>query len=148
MPHNLRILLADDDADDHQFFDQAIQDSFIINHQLISVYDGRELIDYLCKSGKHANNVDPQPDVIVLDLNMPKVDGITALDKVRTVPHLRDIPIFVLSTSKEERIYEKCKALGCKDYYTKAGSIPELRDIIHDMLVKSAPDIDPLTIEK
>jgi CheY-like chemotaxis protein len=95
-------LIAEDDPDDRFLIKEAFQESLLTN-SLYFVQDGVELLDYLRRQGKFANPVDAPPaDLILLDLNMPRKDGREALAEIKSDPHLRYIPVVVLTTSKAE----------------------------------------------
>ncbi|MBB6001992.1 response regulator [Arcicella rosea] len=96
------ILVADDDADDRMMTQEALEENNIIN-QIKFVEDGVDLINYLRRNGKFNDTVVfPRPDLILLDLNMPKVDGREALKIIKSDADLCKIPIIVLTTSKSD----------------------------------------------
>src|SRR5438876_744564 len=96
------ILMADDDADDREMTREAFEASHLAN-DLRFVVDGVELMDYLYERGKYSDpERSPRPGIILLDLNMPKKDGREALGEIKGDPKLADIPVVVLTTSKEE----------------------------------------------
>jgi len=96
------ILMADDDADDRLLTLEAFKETNI-PHELRFVNDGEELMDYLYRRGNFEEvNVSPTPGVILLDLNMPRMDGREALRKIKSDPLLRSIPIIILTTSKAD----------------------------------------------
>jgi CheY-like chemotaxis protein len=96
----LNILLADDDKDDRLFFEKALAEIPIATH-LTTVNDGEELMDYLEK------NIDNLPDVIFLDLNMPRKNGYESLVEISENENLKDIAVVILSTSfPQDRNYE------------------------------------------
>jgi CheY-like chemotaxis protein len=115
----ITILMADDDADDRDMTREA----FAMNHlanDLRFVEDGVELMDYLKRRGKYAEAAAaPRPGLILLDLNMPKKDGREALEEIKADPRLRDIPIVVLTTSKEEEDIYRSYQLHANSYITK-----------------------------
>src|SRR4051794_29505583 len=98
--------MADDDADDRLLTQEALQESRLAN-ELRFARDGEELMDYLLHRGAYADpDSAPRPGLILLDLNMPRVDGREALAQIKSHPSLRQIPIIVLSTSQaEEDVY-------------------------------------------
>jgi CheY-like chemotaxis protein len=112
-------LMADDDADDRLLIKEAFQESLITN-SIYFVEDGVELMDYLHKKDKFANPaVAPTPDLILLDLNMPRKDGREALAEIKRDPHLRYIPVVVLTTSKAEEDIMRSYDIGAASYITK-----------------------------
>jgi CheY-like chemotaxis protein len=115
----ITILMADDDADDREM----TRDAFAANHlanDLRFVEDGVELMDYLQRRGRYAApGAAPVPGLILLDLNMPKKDGREALEEIKADPKLREIPVIVLTTSKEEEDIHRSYQLHANSYITK-----------------------------
>ncbi len=96
------ILLADDDEDDRLLTADALR-AAKMGSDLKTVSDGEELLDYLYRRGKHAlPGSSPKPDLILLDLNMPRRDGREALREMKADPELRSIPVVILTTSRTE----------------------------------------------
>lgn len=127
------ILMADDDEDDYLLAREALIESRLANH-LYFVKDGEELMDYLYRRGNYSREVDaPRPGLILLDLNMPKKDGREALREIKADPHLRQIPVVVLTTSKaEEEIYQ-IYDLGANSFISKPVTFSSLVDVIKTM---------------
>ncbi|MFZ0533581.1 MAG: response regulator [Anaerolineales bacterium] len=112
-------LMADDDPDDRLLIKEAFQESLVSN-SIYFVEDGVELLDYLRRQDKFANPSDaPAPDLILLDLNMPRKDGREALAEIKSDPHLRYIPVVVLTTSKAEEDIMRSYDIGAASYITK-----------------------------
>ena len=96
------ILLADDDDEDSMLATDALKESRLSN-EVHCVTDGEDLMDYLHRRGKYTPPaIAPRPGLILLDLNMPKKDGREALQEIKADPHLRQIPIVVMTTSKAQ----------------------------------------------
>ena len=115
----ITILLADDDEDDRFMAREALEEAKLVN-ALYTVEDGEELLDYLHQRGKYADPTDaPRPGLILLDLNMPKVDGRQALEEIKADPDLRRIPIVVLTTSMAEEDILRSYDLGVNSFITK-----------------------------
>jgi CheY-like chemotaxis protein len=115
----ITVLLADDDEDDRMMTADALREARISN-QLQFVTDGEELIDYLYHRGKYAPPAHaPRPDLLLLDLNMPKKDGREALREMKQNPAFRSIPVLVLTTSKTEEDVERIYGLGANSFITK-----------------------------
>ena len=110
------VLMADDDEDDCILVKAAFQENGIA-HDLRFVGDGQELLNYLNNEG---NFIDPEkypkPDLILLDLNMPRIDGREALVKIKSDQQLKNIPILILTTSREERDIELSKRAGASSF--------------------------------
>jgi len=116
----ITILICDDDEDDRGLTKQALEDAHISN-ALCFVEDGDELLDYLYQRGAYAgeNGLAPRPGLILLDLNMPKLDGREALHIIKSDTALRDIPIVVLSTSSSDEDIVRSYQLGVNSFITK-----------------------------
>lgn len=113
------ILMADDDPDDRELTQEALEDSRLGN-ELHFVVDGEELMDYLHRRGDYEHLRDePLPGVILLDLNMPRMDGREALREIKADPRLRQIPVIVLTTSKAEEDIVRSYELGANSYISK-----------------------------
>jgi CheY-like chemotaxis protein len=124
--------MADDDEDDCLIVESAFQEIGIA-HDLRFVDDGQELLDYLYNKGDFADpEKHPRPDLIFLDLNMPRIDGREALAIIKSDPQLRDIPILILTTSKEAREIALTKQAGASSFLAK----PEIFQDLTDMLSK------------
>ncbi len=118
--HNTRtitILMAEDDADDRLLVKEAFQESRVAN-DIHFVENGIELLDYLREQGKY-KDADHFPDLILLDLNMPRKDGREALEEIKADPNLRRIPVVILTTSKAEEDILRSYNFGAAGYITK-----------------------------
>ena len=116
----ISILMADDDPDDRMLMKQALAENELPN-TIEFVENGADLLDYLYKTGKfHLENT-IRPGLILLDLNMPKMDGREALRLIKSSPDLRRIPVIVLTTSKAEEDVIQTYDLGVNSYLTKPG---------------------------
>jgi CheY-like chemotaxis protein len=113
----ITILMAEDDADDRLLVKDAFQESHVAN-DLHFVENGVELLDYLRGQGKY-KDADHFPDLILLDLNMPRKDGREALQEIKADPRLRHIPVVVLTTSKAEEDILRSYDIGAAGYITK-----------------------------
>ncbi len=115
----ITILMADDDPDDRLLAAEALRESRVAN-DLRFVEDGEQLLDYLNRRGRWANPADaPRPGVVLLDLNMPRMDGREALAAIKADPALRRIPIVVLTTSRAEADVLRSYDLGANSFITK-----------------------------
>jgi CheY-like chemotaxis protein len=126
----ITILMADDDADDRDMSRDAFAESHLAN-DLRFVEDGVQLMDYLKRRGKYADpNASPRPGVILLDLNMPKKDGREALCEIKADPELQNIPIIVLTTSKQEEDILRSYQLHANSYITKPVTFEALVQVV------------------
>lgn len=127
---SVTILMADDDDDDCLLAKEALAESRLANN-LHFVRDGEELMDYLYQRGQYAELIDsPRPGVILLDLNMPKKDGREALKEIKADPHLRQIPIVVLTTSKAEEDIYRSYDLGANSFISKPVTFGSLVEVM------------------
>ena len=113
------ILLVEDNPDDEELTLLAFQKNHILN-EVIVARDGVEALDYLFRTGKFATR-DPQrnPAVVLMDLKLPKVDGLEVLRRMRADPRTKLIPVVILTSSKEEQDIAAGYALGCNSYVRK-----------------------------
>jgi len=129
----ITILMADDDADDRRLTKDALDESRLAN-DLRFVENGEELLEYLRRKGKYADAEDaPRPGLILLDLNMPRMDGRTALKEIKADPELRQIPITVLTTSKADEDIFRSYDLGVNSYIVKPVTFEALVDILQTL---------------
>ena len=124
----IKILLAEDDPDDRLLLQEALQEGRLAN-ELTCVEDGEELLDYLHQRGKWAGGA-PRPGLILLDLNMPKLDGREALRAIKADPSLRQIPVVVLTTSKAEEDVLRSYDLGANSFITKPVTFQSMVDLM------------------
>lgn len=134
----INILLADDDIDEHIFFREAVNKINIVGHNVISVYDGVQLLDYLQRKGLYKNSKSPLPDLIVLDLNMPLMDGFQVIKEIKALEDFKELPIYILSTSGNVSHVNTCRQLGCAGYFQKQVKNDKLTRIIESILEKEA----------
>jgi CheY-like chemotaxis protein len=128
----ITILICDDDEDDRSLTQQALQDAHIYN-DLRFVEDGEELLDYLHQRGSFAGETGaaPRPGLILLDLNMPNMDGREALQLIKGDVTLLDIPIVVLTTSGSDADVIRSYQLGVNSFITKPVTFTGLVDAMN-----------------
>ena len=133
----INILLADDDNDDCTFFKNATE-ALAIPSELTAVHDGEQLIRHLTQ---HPEGL---PDVIFLDLSMPRKTGFECLTEIKQNPNWKDIPVFVFSTSftkdlnYERNLIGTLTMIGAQEYIRKPGDFEQLKQVIHQALNKVA----------
>lgn len=126
----IRILVAEDDADDRMMIKDAFEESRLGN-PVDFVEDGVQLMNYLHREGSYASMMDhPYPGFILLDLNMPRKDGRTALREIKASPILQRIPIVVLTTSKAEEDIVRTYNLGVNSFICKPVTFDSLVEIV------------------
>jgi two-component system response regulator len=115
----IEILLIEDNMDDANLTIRALKKNNLAN-RLHHVKDGAEGLDYIFGEGAYANrNIENKPKAILLDLKMPKVDGIEVLRKLKSDERTKKIPIVVLTSSKEDPDIKTCYELGANSYVVK-----------------------------
>ncbi len=113
------ILLIEDNEHDAEMTIRALKKSRITN-VIVHLKDGVQALDFLFGSGEFADrDISERPKVILLDLKMPKVDGIEVLQQIKSNELTKSIPVVVLTSSKENPDIEKCYALGANSYIVK-----------------------------
>ncbi|TDW48749.1 response regulator receiver domain-containing protein [Flavobacterium sp. 270] len=122
------LLLADDDEDDCDFFKDAL-DELSLAATLIIVNDGVELMNYL------ASNPDNLPDILFLDLNMPRKNGHECLREIRAIDALKDLPVAIFSTSLDTEIVDLMYEKGATYYIRKPGDYSKLKKVIENTLI-------------
>ncbi len=116
---NKTILLVEDNPDDEALTLRALKKNNILN-EVVVAHDGVEALDYLFANGSHSSREgNVMPEVILLDLKLPKVDGLEVLRRVRADERTRLLPIVVLTSSKEERDMIESYSLGANSYIRK-----------------------------
>ena len=114
-----RILLVDDNPHDREMALEALRHHNLAN-SVVSLRDGVEALDYLYRRGEFAQRVDGNPAVILLDLKMPRVDGLEVLQKIKSDPALKAIPVVIMTSSREEQDLVKSYELGVYNEWTLA----------------------------
>jgi CheY-like chemotaxis protein len=131
----LNILLADDDTDDRFFFEKALKEITIATN-ITTVKDGEELMQYLSENTEHL------PDILFLDLSMPRKNGFECLYEIKENTELKDIPVVMFSTSYtrdvnyEQDLINRLYRIGANDYIRKPGDFEQLKMVIHHSLTK------------
>jgi CheY-like chemotaxis protein len=130
MPMNIkRILLAEDNPHDVEMALAALAEHNLAN-EVVVVGDGAEALDYLYRRGDFAMRDGTNPAVIILDLRMPKVDGLEVLRTIKADERLQTIPVVVLTSSREEKDLVASYKLGVNAYVVKPVSFAEFLDAL------------------
>lgn len=129
----ITILMADDDAEDREFAHEAFEQSHLAN-DFRTVNDGIELLEYLRREGDYAEPADsPRPGLILLDLKMPRLGGLEALERIKADPSLARIPVVVLTTSGADEDISRSYDLRASSFIRKpvtfGGLIEAVRSI-------------------
>ncbi|MBL9106423.1 MAG: response regulator [Myxococcales bacterium] len=127
---SITIIIADDDQEDRMLAEDALKESRLVN-DVRFVEDGEELLDYLLQRGRYTDpDSAPRPGMILLDLNMPRMDGREALKHIKGHPELRRIPVVVLTTSKAEEDIYRSYDLGVNSFIIKPVTFESLVNVM------------------
>lgn len=125
------ILLVEDEPGDQELTRRALL-SGNIKKDLYVVKDGEEALDYLYRRGRYAEGKwFPLPDLILLDLNLPRLDGRQFLTHIKADPNFRRIPVIVLTTSQEEKDIQQSYEIGANSYVVKPVTVEHIMKLVH-----------------
>jgi CheY-like chemotaxis protein len=127
-----RILLAEDSANDIELTLAALNEHHLAN-QVDVARDGEQALDYLYRRGAHAERSAGNPAVVLLDLKMPKVDGLEVLRQVKSDPILKSIPVVMLTSSREEGDLLRSYQLGVNAYVVKPVAFGDFVDAVRQL---------------
>ena len=131
--NQLEILLVEDNVNDAELTMRALVKHKIAN-EIIHLKDGAEAIDFLFGTGTYeGRDTDIKPKLILLDLKMPKVNGIEVLEKIKNDSNTQTIPVVVLTSSKEHPDIEKCYRLGVNSYIVKPVEFQNFSKAVTDL---------------
>jgi CheY-like chemotaxis protein len=144
-----KILLAEDSENDIELTLAALASHHVVN-EIVVVRDGVEALDYLHRRGSFASRPDENPALVLLDLKMPRVDGIEVLRDVKSTPNLRTIPVVVLTSSREEQDLVRTYDLGVNAYVVKPVAFRDFMDAVKALgqfwaVINEAPPTRPET---
>jgi CheY-like chemotaxis protein len=117
-PRELVILLAEDDDGHAYLVRQNLEEAGVAN-QFVHVSDGQEALDYIRCEGPYAGRVPNGPLLLLLDINMPRVDGVEVLRRLKADPKTAEVPVIMLTTTDDPREVKRCYEAGCASYVTK-----------------------------
>ena len=124
-----RILLVEDSPGDAEMTLKALEAHHLAN-QVLHLRDGAEALDFLYQRGEFAARPNGNPAVVLLDLKMPKVDGLEVLRQIKGEPSLKRIPVVVMTSSREDQDLQSCYALGVNAYVVKPVKFQEFVDAV------------------
>lgn len=130
---NKYILLVEDDPDDEALTVRALRKHKIVN-EIVVAHDGVEALDYLLGTGPHAGrDLRQQPQVMLLDLKLPRLDGLEVLRRLRADPRTRLLPVVILTSSKEEEDRIKVYSLGANSYVRKPVDFNQFNEVVSQL---------------
>ena len=127
-----RILLAEDNPKDVELTLTALDEHNLAN-EVVVVNDGAEALDYLYRRGKFAMRADNDPAVVLLDLKMPKVDGLEVLRTIKKDDNLKTIPLVILTSSREEKDLVESYKLGVNAYVVKPVNFQQFIEAVKEL---------------
>jgi len=130
---NIEILLVEDNPNDEELTLYALRKNNISNHIQV-VHDGEEALEYLFCTGAFADRqINDPPKVVLLDLKLPKVDGLEVLERIKADARTRTVPVVVLTSSKEERDIVESYQLGVNSYIVKPVDFEQFNEAVRHM---------------
>ena len=135
MNHNsIEVLLVEDNLNDAELTIRELRKHHMANN-LFHVKDGEEALDFIFGEGKYADSRDLlyRPKVVLLDIQMPKVNGIEVLQKVKSDPRTKATPVVILTSSKEDPDIQKCYDLGANSYIVKPVNFESFAEAIRNL---------------
>ena len=126
------ILLAEDSPADAEMAIDALRDANLAN-PIVHVEDGVEALDYLLQRGAHAGREDGLPAVLLLDIKMPRMDGLEVLKHIRSHDKLKKLPVVILSSSREESDLARSWDLGVNAYVVKPVDVDQFFDAVRTL---------------
>jgi two-component system response regulator len=135
MNHNsVEVLLVEDNLNDAELTIRELRKHHMANN-LFHVKDGEEALDFIFGEGKYADSRDLlyRPKVVLLDIQMPKVNGIEVLQKVKSDPRTKATPVVILTSSKEDPDIQKCYDLGANSYIVKPVNFESFAEAIRNL---------------
>lgn len=127
-----RVLLVEDSPNDAELTLTALDESGLAN-EVVWVKDGQEALDYLYRVGAYAGRPSGHPAVVLLDLKLPKVDGLQVLAKVKSDPSLKTTPVVMLTSSGEEMDVARSYGLGVNAYVVKPVAFPDFVKALREL---------------
>ena len=126
MPERLQILLIEDDPDDVELLETAFKDN-AVSAEFIVISQGDRVLPYLISSAN-------MPDIMLLDLNLPKIHGKDVLSQIKAVEHFCTFPVIILTTSSAQSDIDFCKAAGADYYFTKPTRLKDFATIVQTII--------------
>ncbi|HEX7342073.1 MAG TPA: response regulator [Rhodanobacteraceae bacterium] len=140
----LTILIAEDSAADAEMTIDALHEARLVN-PIVHVEDGVEAMDWLLARGAYAGRTEGNPSLVLLDIKMPRMNGLEVLKQMRSLDSLRHVPVVILSSSREERDLARSWDLGVNAYVVKPVDVHQFFDAVQTLgqfwgVLNEAPD--------
>lgn len=132
MPELKRILLVEDSANDVELVLTALAENRLAN-EVVVVRDGEEALDYIYRRGIFRLRMEGNPVVVLLDLKLPKIDGLEVLAQLKSDPNLRFLPVVILTSSREDKDIIRGYELGTNAYVVKPVDFHEFVDAVKEL---------------
>jgi len=132
MTRDVVILIADDDAGHARLIEKNLNRAGLLN-AIVRFEDGQQILDFLFQRGDGPKRSPEAPYLVLLDIRMPKIDGIEVLRQVKADSELRKIPVIMLTTTDDPREVERCHVLGCNNYIVKPVDYDKFSEAIRQL---------------
>lgn len=132
MSNEVVILIADDDPGHTRLIEKNLARAGLSN-QILRFLDGQEMLDFLLKRGTGPHRLSDTSYLLLLDIRMPKVDGVEVLRQIKEHPELRKIPVSMLTTTDDPREVSRCHELGCNNYIVKPVDYDKFAEAIRQL---------------
>ena len=126
------ILLVEDDAGHARLIEKNLRRSGVVN-PIVIVGDGRQALDYVFAEGEYAAAEPPKSLLVLLDLNLPVVDGYQVLERMKADERTKSIPVVILTTTDDTREVSRCYELGCNVYVTKPVDYEQFSEAVREL---------------
>jgi CheY-like chemotaxis protein len=128
----MKILLVEDSSADAYLFKGVMAKKYADDLDIQWVIDGQRALDYVYQRNQYANA--ERPDIILLDLNMPRLSGFDLLSRLKIDPHLSTIPVVVLTTSRDPFDHSRCKSIGADMCLSKPAALQDYEDMVQRVM--------------
>ena len=126
------ILMAEDDEGHAILVEDALREGGVVNN-IYHVWDGQEALDFFYHQGKYASDDVPRPGLILLDIQMPRMDGYEVLSRIKRDERLRHIPVIMLTMTGDQREIDRCYEMGVNSYIVKPVDFEAFTDKIRKL---------------
>lgn len=139
----INIIIADDNIDDQGFIKSALVDAGL-NFEISSVYNGLQLMDFMLMENSYKNNENNIPDLVLLDIGMPFMNGHEVLREMQKHELLTNVPVYIISASHTEENVKISSELGARGFYAKPGKYEDYHQIIEEIISQNLFDTTPV----